>query len=64
MTIPEENLKKAPFPWFGGKRRVAPVVWAALGGRVNGHPEELAGAVSALELVKGGRDELQGDAGK
>ena len=22
---------KAPFPWFGGKRRVADVVWAALG---------------------------------
>jgi hypothetical protein len=22
---------KAPFPWFGGKRRVAPVVWAAFG---------------------------------
>lgn len=22
---------KAPFPWFGGKRKVAPLVWAALG---------------------------------
>ena len=22
---------KAPFVWFGGKRRVAPEVWAALG---------------------------------
>lgn len=20
---------KAPFPWFGGKRKVAPMVWAA-----------------------------------
>ena len=22
---------KAPFPWFGGKRKIAPEVWAALG---------------------------------
>lgn len=22
---------KAPFPWFGGKRRVAPIVWARFG---------------------------------
>lgn len=22
---------KAPFPWFGGKRRVAPIVWERLG---------------------------------
>lgn len=26
---------KAPFPWFGGKRKVAPLVWRAFGGVVN-----------------------------
>ena len=29
MTIKE--LHKAPFPWFGGKRKAAPLIWAALG---------------------------------
>lgn len=26
---------KAPFPWFGGKRKVAPIVWTAMGDVVN-----------------------------
>ena len=29
MTL--TNVDKAPFPWFGGKSRAAPAVWAALG---------------------------------
>lgn len=29
MTL--TNLTKAPFPWFGGKRRAAPLVWQLLG---------------------------------
>ena len=29
MTL--KNLDKAPFPWFGGKSKAAPAVWALLG---------------------------------
>ena len=38
---------KAPFPWFGGKRRVAPLVWAALGD-VDNYVEPFAGSLAVL----------------
>lgn len=38
---------KAPFPWFGGKRKVAPVVWAALGD-VDNYVEPFAGSLAVL----------------
>jgi hypothetical protein len=38
---------KAPFPWFGGKRRVAPEVWAALGD-VDNYAEPFAGSLAVL----------------
>ena len=38
---------KAPFPWFGGKRRVAPQVWAALGD-VDNYVEPFAGSLAVL----------------
>ena len=38
---------KAPFPWFGGKRRVAPVVWAAFG-NVDNYVEPFAGSLAVL----------------
>jgi len=38
---------KAPFPWFGGKRKVAPQVWAALGD-VNSYVEPFAGSLAVL----------------
>jgi len=38
---------KAPFPWFGGKRRVAPVVWQALGD-VDHYVEPFAGSLAVL----------------
>ena len=38
---------KAPFPWFGGKRRVAPEVWAALGD-VDNYVEPFAGSLAVL----------------
>lgn len=38
---------KAPFPWFGGKRRVAPDVWAALGD-VDHYVEPFAGSLAVL----------------
>jgi len=38
---------KAPFPWFGGKRRVADVVWSALGD-VDNYVEPFAGSLACL----------------
>ncbi len=38
---------KAPFVWFGGKRRVAPEVWAALGDVPN-YVEPFAGSLAVL----------------
>ncbi len=37
----------APFPWFGGKRKVAPNVWAALGD-VDNYVEPFAGSLAVL----------------
>ena len=37
----------APFPWFGGKRRAAPLIWAALGDP-GGYVEPFAGSAAAL----------------
>jgi hypothetical protein len=38
---------KAPFPWFGGKRRVADLVWDALGD-VDNYVEPFAGSLAVL----------------
>lgn len=38
---------KAPFPWFGGKRKVAPQVWRALG-NVDNYIEPFAGSLAVL----------------
>lgn len=38
---------RAPFPYFGGKRRVAPEVWAALGD-VDNYVEPFAGSLAVL----------------
>jgi DNA adenine methylase len=37
----------APFPWFGGKRRVAPLVWARFGD-VRNYIEPFAGSLAVL----------------
>ena len=42
---------KAPFVWFGGKRRVAPEVWAALGDVPN-YIEPFAGSLAVLLAKK------------
>lgn len=45
---PEEHSGLyAPFPWFGGKRRVAPIIWAALGDVPN-YVEPFAGSLAVL----------------
>ena len=41
------QVVKAPFVWFGGKRRVADVVWAALGDVPN-YVEPFAGSLAVL----------------
>ena len=38
---------RAPFPWFGGKRRVADTVWSALG-NVDHYVEPFAGSAAVL----------------
>ena len=38
---------KAPFPYFGGKRRAAPIVWSALGDP-SGYVEPFAGSAAVL----------------
>ena len=38
---------KAPFPWFGGKRRVAPLIWKAFGD-VDQYVEPFAGSLAVL----------------
>ena len=40
-------MVKAPFPWFGGKRRVANLVWEALGD-VDNYVEPFAGSLAVL----------------
>jgi site-specific DNA-adenine methylase len=56
--------QKAPFPWFGGKRRVAPQVWEALGD-VDNYVEPFAGSLAVLldrPSAHGGRCETVNDA--
>ena len=38
---------RAPFPWFGGKRRVAPLVWQRFGNVAN-YVEPFAGSLAVL----------------
>ena len=40
-------MKLAPFPWFGGKSRAAPLVWSALG-KVKNYVEPFAGSLASL----------------
>lgn len=41
------NYAKAPFPWFGGKSKAAPVIWEALGD-VDHYVEPFAGSLAVL----------------
>lgn len=47
MDPEEHSGLYAPFPWFGGKRRVAPMVWAAFGDVPN-YVEPFAGSLAVL----------------
>jgi len=55
---------KAPFPYFGGKHRAAPMIWQALGDP-GGYVEPFAGSAAVLlarPSVTGGRVETLNDA--
>lgn len=45
---------RAPFPWFGGKSRVASIVWDALGADVTNYVEPFAGSLAVLLSRPGG----------
>lgn len=50
MRIDEPEVSdelRAPFPWFGGKRRVADLVWSRLG-NVQTYNEPFAGSLAVL----------------
>jgi hypothetical protein len=44
---PDADALRAPFPWFGGKRRVAALVWSRLG-NVDTYNEPFAGSLAVL----------------
>lgn len=50
---------RAPFPWFGGKRRVADVVWRAFGHDVNNYVEPFAGSLAVLLARPGGPGKIE-----
>lgn len=50
---------RAPFPWFGGKRRVADVVWRAFGPDVNNYVEPFAGSLAVLLARPGGPGKIE-----
>lgn len=53
------DLLRAPFPWFGGKRRVADVVWAAFGPEVPNYIEPFAGSLAVLLHRPGGAGKIE-----
>lgn len=50
---------KAPFPWFGGKRRVADVAWRAFGSDVPNYIEPFAGSLAVLLGRPGGAGKIE-----
>ena len=46
-AIQKALLLDAPFPWFGGKSRVAHIIWEALGD-VDNYVEPFAGSLAVL----------------
>lgn len=52
-------LLKAPFPWFGGKRRVAAEVWRAFGPTIPNYVEPFAGSLAVLLRRPGGAGKIE-----
>jgi hypothetical protein len=53
-----EDLR-APFPWFGGKRRVASIVWKAFDPSINNYIEPFAGSLAVLLRRPGGPGKIE-----
>lgn len=51
--VVEVSPLRAPFPWFGGKSRAAPIVWGAFG-EVDNYVEPFAGSLAVLLARPGG----------
>ena len=49
------EVLKAPFPYFGGKSKAAPAVWAAFGGGVKNYVEPFAGSAAMLLAAPEGK---------
>lgn len=49
---------RAPFPWFGGKSRAAPLIWRALGDVPN-YVEPFAGSLATLLARPGGAGKVE-----
>lgn len=49
------NILKAPFPYFGGKSKAAPVVWAEFGDGVKNYVEPFAGSAAMLLAAPAGK---------
>ena len=49
------DILKAPFPYFGGKSKAAPAVWAAFGDGVKNYVEPFAGSAAMLLAAPEGR---------
>lgn len=50
---------RAPFPWFGGKSRVAHLVWPAFGAEVNNYVEPFCGSLAMLLGRPGGPGKIE-----
>ena len=50
---------KAPFPYFGGKSKVADIVWAALGSDMTNYVEPFAGSLAVLLNRPGGPGKVE-----
>jgi len=53
------NELRAPFPWFGGKRRVADVGWRAFGADVPNYIEPFGGSLAMLLARPGGAGKIE-----
>lgn len=54
-----DDVLKCPFPWFGGKRREAERIWAALGAEVPNFIEPFAGSLATLLGRPGGAGKIE-----
>lgn len=59
MTPETEALLRAPFPYFGGKRRVGSIVWEAFGPDVANYVEPFCGSCAVLLARPGGPGKIE-----